>query len=181
MTKQVAVLIGSASQSSVNRWAFDYLQTVAPQSLQFTIVPIAHLPLYDRDLDAKSVPAYDEFRAAIKAADAVLWISPEHNGGASAMLKNAIDIGSRPMGQSAWTGKPLALMSVNAGASPRVTDQLRTLATGPALNMPTLPFAANVGDIFAGAFNEQGELVSEKGKATLQGFANAFAEFIEKF
>ncbi|MFB6347910.1 NADPH-dependent FMN reductase [Moraxella sp. ZJ142] len=181
MTKQVAVLIGSASKTSVNQWAFRYLQKVAPASLQLNLVQIDDLPLYDRDLDEQDVPAYTRLRAAIKAADAVLWISPEHNGAPSAMLKNAIDVASRPVGQSVWTGKPLGLISVNARGTARVTDQLRVVATGPALNMPTLPFAAHIGDIFAGAFDEQGELVSEPAKNTLNSFIHDFAKFIERF
>lgn len=181
MTKKVAVLIGSASKTSFNQLAFNYLKSVAPASLELEVVQIADLPLYDRDLDEQDVPAYTRLREAIKAADAVLWISPEHNGAPSAMLKNAIDVASRPAGQSVWTGKPLALMSVNTSGSPRVTDQLRTIATGPALNMPTMPFAAYFGGIFPGAFNEQGELVAEPAKAMLQNFITAFDQFIDKF
>lgn len=181
MKKQIAVLIGSASATSFNRLAVQHLQKIAPESLQLNIVEIADLPLYDRDLDTQDIPAYTRFREEIKKADAVIWVSPEHNGGPSAMLKNAIDIASRPMGQSVWTGKPLGLLSVNANGSSRVTDQLRTIATGPALNMPTLPFGAYFGGIFAGTFNEQGELVSEPAQLVLSGFIHAYAEFIAKF
>lgn len=181
MTKQVAVLIGSSSPSSFNHLAVKHLQKIAPASLQLNIVEIGDLPLYDRDLDAKDVPEYTRVREAVKAADAVLWVSPEHNGAPSAMLKNAIDVVSRPAGQSAWIGKPLALMTVNASGSPRVTDALRTVAAGTYINMPVLPFAATIGGIFAGAFNENGEVVSEPAKATLQGFIDAFAAFVEKF
>lgn len=181
MTKQIAVLIGSASQTSFNHLAVKHLQKIAPASLQLNIVEIGDLPLYDRDLESQDIPAYDRVREAVKNADGVIWVSPEHNGGYSAMLKNAIDVVSRPAGQSQWIGKPLALMSVSASGSPRVTDALRTIAAGAYINMPVLPFAANIGGIFAGAFNEQGELVSEGAKATLQGFINAYAEFVAKF
>lgn len=181
MTKQVAVLIGSASKTSYNQLVVNYLQKIAPQSLWLNIIDIAHLPLYDRDLDNQTVPEYHAFREAIRAADAVLWVSPEHNGAVSAMLKNAIDIASRPAGQSVWVAKPLGLITVNASGSPRVVDQLRTIATGPALNMPTLPFAAQIGGIFADAFNEAGELVSEQAKTTLNNFIIAYNEFIYRF
>lgn len=181
MKKQIAVLIGSNSKTSFNQLTVKHLQTIAPKSLQLNIIKINDLPLYDRDLDDQDIPEYTRFREEIKAADAVIWVSPEHNGGVSAMLKNAIDIASRPMGQSVWTNKPLGLISVNANGSSRTTDQLRTIATGPALNMPTLPFAVHFGGIFSGAFNEHGELICESAKATLQGFINAYADFIEKF
>ncbi|USZ14403.1 NAD(P)H-dependent oxidoreductase [Moraxella sp. FZFQ2102] len=179
--KKVAVFVGSASKTSFNHLAVKYLQKVAPASLELNVVDISDLPLYDRDLDEQDIPQYTRVREAIKAADAILWVSPEHNGGPSAMIKNAIDVGSRPMGQSVWNGKPLGLLSVNANGSPRVTDQLRTISTSPALNMPTLPFGAYFGGIFAGAFNEHGELVSEQAKAVLDGFINAYAEFVEKY
>lgn len=182
MKKQVAVLIGSASRTSFNHLVVKYLQKVAPESLQLNIVEIGDLPLYDRDLDDQDIPAYTRVREAVKAADAVIWVSPEHNAGVSAMLKNAIDVVSRPAGQSLWIGKPLGLVSVNASGSPRVTDYLRVIASGAYVNMPVLPFAANIGGIFAGAFiNEQGELVSEAAQNTLKGFIAAFDEFVAKF
>lgn len=181
MTKQVAVLIGSASKTSFNHLAVQYLQKIAPASVQLNIVGIGDLPLYDRDLDEQDVPQYTRVREAVRAADAVIWVSPEHNGGMSAMLKNAIDVVSRPAGQSLWIGKPLGLMSVSAAGSPRVTDTLRVLAAGAYINMPVLPYAANIGGIFAGAFNEQGELVSEAAQNTLKGFIEAYAAFVARF
>ncbi|WLF84449.1 NADPH-dependent FMN reductase [Moraxella sp. ZY210820] len=181
MTKQIAVLIGSASKTSFNHLAVKHLQKIAPSSLQLNIVEIGDLPLYDRDLDEQDIPQYTRVREAVKSADAVIWVSPEHNAGYSAMLKNAIDVCSRPMGQSVWIGKPLAILTVNASGSPRVADSLRTLASAPYINMPTLPFSAVIGGIFAGAFNENGELVSEQAQTTLQNFINAYAEFIARF
>ena len=181
MTKQVAVIIGSASKTSFNHLAVKYLQSVAPASLQLNIVEVGDLPLYDRDLDEQDVPAYTRVREAVKASDAVIWVSPEHNGGMSAMLKNAIDVVSRPAGQSLWVGKPLGLITVNASGSNRAVDALRTIAAGAYINMPVAPYAASVGGIFAGAFNEQGELVSEQAQGTLQGFINAYADFVSKF
>jgi chromate reductase len=181
MTKQVAVIIGSASKTSFNHLAVKYLQSVAPASLQLNIVEVGDLPLYDRDLDEQDVPAYTRVREAVKASDAVIWVSPEHNGGMSAMLKNAIDVVSRPAGQSLWIGKPLGLITVNASGSNRVVDALRTIAAGAYINMPVAPYAAAVGGIFAGAFNEQGELVSEQAQGTLQGFINAYADFVARF
>lgn len=181
MNKNIAVFIGSGSQTSYNHRTVQYLQSIAPQGLQLNIVDISDLPLYDRDLDTQTIPAYTRVREAVKQADAVLWVSPEHNGGISAMLKNAIDVVSRPAGQSAWVGKPLGIMVVSASGSPRVSDQLRVIASGAYINMPVLPFAANIGGIFGGTFNEQGEIVSESVKTTLQNFIQAYAEFIQRF
>lgn len=117
MSKKIAVLVGSASQTSFSQLVAKHLQNIAPASLSLEIVAIGDLPLYDRDMDTQDIPQFNRVRQAVKAADAVLWISPEHNGAVSAMLKNAIDVVSRPMGQSLWIGKPLGIVSVGAGAS----------------------------------------------------------------
>lgn len=178
MSKQVAVFIGSASKTSFNHAVVKHLQSIAPSDLQLNIVELGDLPIYDRDLDEQNVPSYNRVRDAIKAADAILWVSPEHNGQVSAMLKNAIDVGSRPSGQSAWIGKKVGFISVNARGSENVIQQLRDLANATYINMQAAPVAAAVGGIFAGSINEQGEVVSEDVKANLQHFINEFAQFV---
>lgn len=183
MTKKIAVLVGSASQTSVSQIVARYLAEVAPEGLTFNFVQIADLPLYDRDSDTQEIAQYQRLRADIAAADAVLLITPEHNGSFSAMIKNAIDVGSRPMGQSQWIGKPAGIVSVGAGAAGgvRAADQLRTVCSGAFINMPTASFAANVGGIFNGVIGENGEIVSEPVKAMLKGFIDAYADFVKRF
>lgn len=183
MTKQIAVLVGSNSATSVSQIVARYLQSIAPATIQLNFLQIADLPLYDRDLDTQDIVQYQRFRGEIAKADAVLFITPEHNGSFSAMIKNAIDIGSRPMGQSLWIGKPAGIVSVAAGAAGgvRAADQLRTICSGAFINMPTASFAANVGGIFNGVIGENGEIVSEPVKGMLNSFINAYADFVSKF
>ncbi|HGO5824260.1 TPA: NADPH-dependent FMN reductase [Mannheimia haemolytica] len=183
MAKQIAVLIGSGSKTSFSQLTVRHLQKMAPANIQLNVVEIADLPLYDRDLDENSPAQYTRVREAVAAADGVLLVTPEHNAGISAMLKNAIDVVSRPMGQSKWIGKPAGIVTV--GASPaggvRAADQIRTITSGSFVNMPTLPFALNVGNLFAGVFDEQGEITVEAVKISMQNFINAYADFVEKF
>ncbi|WGE33934.1 NAD(P)H-dependent oxidoreductase [Actinobacillus genomosp. 1] len=183
MTKQIAVLVGSGSKTSISQLVANHVKNIAPASIQLNFVNIADLPLYDRDLDENSPAEYTRFRAEIAQADGFLFVTPEHNGGMSAMMKNAIDVGSRPMGQSLWLGKPAGIVSVAAGMSGgvRAADQLRVVASGGFINMPVAPFAANVGGVFNGVLNEQGEIVSESVVGMLQGFINSYADFIAKF
>ncbi|HBO37728.1 MAG TPA: FMN reductase [Pasteurellaceae bacterium] len=183
MTKQIAVLIGSNSKTSFSKLVVKHLQKMAPAGLQLNVVDIADLPLYDRDLDENSPASYIRVRDAVAKADGVLWVTPEHNGAVSAMLKNAIDVVSRPMGQSKWIGKPAGIVSLGAGASGgvRAADQLRIIASGSFINMPVAPFAANVGGLFNGVFDEQGEIASEALAAMLQNFINGYADFVAKF
>ncbi|MDU8923449.1 NADPH-dependent FMN reductase [Pasteurellaceae bacterium LIM206] len=183
MTEQIAVLIGSASKTSFNKLVVSHLQKMAPAGLRLNVVEIADLPLYDRDLDENSPASYTRLREEIARADGVLFVTPEHNGAISAMLKNAIDIASRPMGQSKWLGKPAGIVTVGAGAAGgvRATDQLRTIASGAFVNMPVAPFAANVGGLFNGVFDENGEIAADGVKTMLQQFIDSYAAFVERF
>ena len=101
-----------------NRKAAHALLELAPAALDLEIIAIADLALYNEDLEkAENLPAsWATFRASIKAAHAVLFVTPEYNRSVPAPLKNAIDVGSRPYGKSVWDGKPAAVMSVSPGA-----------------------------------------------------------------
>lgn len=115
MTK-IAVIVGSLSQHSINRNMAQKIVENAPADVQIEEVYLADLPLYTQDLDALSIPAYDRVREQLKRADAVLIASPEHNRSVPAALKNVLDIGSRPFGQSVWNGKKVAVVTASPGS-----------------------------------------------------------------
>ncbi|SDI04653.1 NADPH-dependent FMN reductase [Pseudomonas panipatensis] len=113
----VAVLVGSLRKQSLNRKIAQALIALAPPSLKLEIVEIGELPLYNEDIDGATPPAsYTTFRERIRRADAVLFVTPEYNRSVPAPMKNAIDVGSRPYGKSAWNGKPGAVVSGSPGA-----------------------------------------------------------------
>ena len=112
----VAVLVGSLRKGSFNRKMANALMRMAPASLVLEIVEIGDLPLYNQDEDANPPAASAAFKARIQQADAVLFVTPEYNRSVPGVLKNAIDIASRPYGKSAWNGKPAAVISVSPGA-----------------------------------------------------------------
>ncbi len=115
--KNVAVLVGSLRKASLNRKMALALAAMAPPTLALKIVDIGELPLYNADLDGDAVPAaWAAFRQQIAGSDAVLFITPEYNRSVPSVLKNAIDVGSRPYGKSAWAAKPAAIVSVSPGA-----------------------------------------------------------------
>ena len=114
---KVAVLVGSLRQASINRKLALALAELAPPSLQLELVEIGELPLYNEDIDVSPAPeAYTRFRQQVKAADALLFVTPEYNRSVPGVLKNAIDVGSRPYGQSVFGGKPGAVLSASPGA-----------------------------------------------------------------
>lgn len=115
MTK-IAVIVGSLSQQSINRNVANEILKSTPSDMEIVPVQIGDLPLYTQDLDAVSIPAYDRVLAQLAAADAVLIVSPEHNRGVPAAVKNVIDIGSRPFGQSVWANKKVAVVTASPGS-----------------------------------------------------------------
>jgi len=115
--KPIAVLVGSLRKESFNRKMARALAALAPPSLDLQIVEIGDLPHYNQDLDPDHPPAaWVEFRQRVGAADGVLFVTPEYNRSVPGVLKNAIDVGSRPYGKSVWSGKPAAVVSVSPSA-----------------------------------------------------------------
>ncbi len=115
---QIAVVVGSLRRESLSRRLAHLLLELAPAGLTGAEVPIGDLPLFNQDFETdNTTPAsYETFRSAIRAADAVLFVTPEYNRSVPGALKNAIDVGSRPYGHSAWAGKPAAVVSCSPGA-----------------------------------------------------------------
>lgn len=177
-TRTVAVLVGSLRKDSVTRKVARALEALAPAHLRFDEIPIGDLPLYNQDDEANPPAAYKSFRERIRAADAVLFATPEYNRGLPAALKNAIDVGSRPYGQSAWNGKPAAIVSVAPGAIGAFGANHQLRQSLVFLNMPTLQFEAYVGNAFS-LFGETGELTNESTAEFLRTLAQAFADWIE--
>ena len=116
--RKVAVIVGSLRKESFNRKAAHELIALAPSDLAAEIVEIGQLPLYNQDDDDNGKPpaAWTAFRQRMGAFDAVLFVTAEYNRSVPGVLKNAIDVGSRPYGKSIWSGKPGAVVSVSPGA-----------------------------------------------------------------
>lgn len=180
MSKKVAVLIGSLRKGSFSRKVANQLINLAPSSLEMQIVEIGQLGHYNQDLDENPPAEWVAFREEIKSVDAVLFVTPEYNRSFSGVLKNAIDIGSRPYGHSVWEGKAGAIVSVTPsplgafGANHHLRQPMVFLNV--IMMQQPEAYVSNV----AGCFNEQGDLVREETKVFLQKYIDAFAAFVEK-
>src|SRR4051812_48083962 len=108
--RDVAVFVGSLRKESLNRKLANALFELAPAELKLSVVEIGQLSIYNQDQDETPPAEWTSFRERVKAADAVLFVTPEYNRSVPAVLKNALDVGSRPYGQSAWNGKPGAVV-----------------------------------------------------------------------
>ena len=181
-TKDVAVLVGSLRKDSLNRKVANALASLSPASLKPEIVGIGELALYNQDADAPGQvpPAWQAFRDRIKRADAVLFVTPEYNRSVPGVLKNAIDVGSRPYGQSAWEGKPGAVISVSPGAIGAYGANHHLRQSMVFLNVPMMQQPeAYIGGA-ASLFDEKGNLTNATTREFLGKFLTAFADWIER-
>ena len=179
--RNVAVVVGSLREGSLNRKLAHELVRLAPPRLNFSFVGIGALALYNEDLDKGEPPQeWQDFRAAIRAADAVLFVTPEYNRSIPGVLKNAVDVGSRPYGKSAWAKKPGAIVSVTPGALGAFGANHHLRQSCVFLDMPIMPqpeaYLAKAGDYFG----EDGRVKDEKLAGFLTDFIAAFADWVEK-
>ncbi len=181
MSKKIAVLVGSLRKESYNRKMAHALMSVAPESLNLHIVEIGSLPLYNQDLDDENRPAeaWLSFREQIKMSDGVLFVTPEYNRSVPGVLKNAIDVGSRPYGKSVWSKKPGAVISVSPGAIGGFGANHHLRQSFVFLDIPVLQQPeAYVGGA-ANLFNAQGELTNDDTKKFIQQFMSTYAQWVE--
>lgn len=179
-TRNVAVLVGSLRKESFSRKIATNLMKRAAASLNFEIVEIGHLPFYNEDDDAKVPPeAWTSFRRQIEPTDAVLFVTPEYNRSVPAVLKNALDVGSRPYGKSVWNAKPCAVVSVSPGAIGGFGANHHLRQSLVFLNMPTLQqpeaYIGGVGELL----DASGNLVNDATGSFQIKFLQAFGAWIE--
>jgi chromate reductase, NAD(P)H dehydrogenase (quinone) len=176
----VCVLVGSLRKASFNGMLANVLISLAPSSLKLDIVEIGNLPLYNEDLETDPSPApWTAFRRRVKAADAVLFVTPEYNRSVPAALKNALDVGSRPYRSSVWDRKPGAIVSSSPGTIGAFGANHHLRQSLVFLNVPTMQQPeAYVGHVDK-LFDEHGNFVNEGTGKFLQGFMQAFANWVE--
>lgn len=177
-TYNVAVLVGSLRKDSINRKIANALIELAPAALSLSTIEIGHLPIYNQDLDESPPAAWTQFRERIGAADAVLFVTPEHNRSVPAVLKNAIDVGSRPYGKSAWNGKPGAVVSASPGAIGGFGANHHLRQSLVFLNVPAMAQP----EVYLGGADKllgtDGKLANAGTRQFLEGFLQAFTAWI---
>jgi chromate reductase, NAD(P)H dehydrogenase (quinone) len=178
-TRHVAVIVGSLRKDSMNRKVALALAALAPSNLKLGIVEIGALSLYNQDLDDNPPAPWVSFRQQIKAADAVLFVTPEYNRSVPGVLKNALDIASRPYGHSVWDGKPGAVISVSPGASGAFGANHHLRQSLVFLNVPTMQQPeAYIGHADT-LFDASGNVSNPGTRDFLQKFVVEFAHWVD--
>jgi len=176
----VAVLVGSLRKASFSRKMALAADALAPDTLTCAIVEIGDLALYDEDAEREGPPAsWTTFREAMKAAQAVLFVTPEYNRSVPGVLKNAIDVGSRPYGASVFSGKPGAIISISPGAMGGFGANHHLRQSLVFLDVPVLQQPeAYIGGA-ASLFDEAGAIANPGTRDFIARFMAAFAAWVE--
>ncbi|WP_306345325.1 NADPH-dependent FMN reductase [Ornithinibacillus bavariensis] len=179
---KVGIILGSLRKESFSKKVASNVASLFPKGFETEFVEIGNLPLFNQDYegDLGTPSIYTEFRNKIKGLDAVLFVTPEYNRSVPAVLKNALDVASRPYGESAWSGKPAAIISISPGALSGfgANHHLRQILAF--LNMPVVQqpeaYIGNVHELL----DEEGKLTNEGTVQFLQTFVDTFVDLIQR-
>lgn len=176
---QIAVIVGSLRKDSFNRKLATAIERLAPADFQFTQLRIDDLPLYNQDDDGNQAASVLRLKSEVKAAQGLLFVTPEYNRSIPGVLKNALDHGSRPYGQSAWGGKPAGVIGASVGAIGTALAQQHLRNVLGYLDVPTLGQPEGFIHAKEGLFDADGN-VGEGSRKFLQGWVDAYAAWVKQ-
>lgn len=175
---KIAVIVGSLRKESYNLKTAKTLIAIAPESLDLEIIEIGNLPMFNQDLEPNPPKEWVSFRDKIKSVDGLLFLTPEYNRSVPAVLKNAIDVGSRPYGHNVWNEKPGAVVSVSTGNISGFGANHHLRQSLIFVNVPTMAQPeAYIGGV-AALFDDNGEMTNDSTRGFLVKFMVAFEKWI---
>jgi chromate reductase, NAD(P)H dehydrogenase (quinone) len=180
--RNIALIVGSLRQGAYTRLVAQALIELAPHTLKLNEVGIGELPFYNQDLETDTPPApWRAFRDHIRKSDAVVFVTPEYNRGMPGVLKNAIDVGSRPPKESVWRGKPALVVSQTPGRLGAMSAHQQLRLTLSVIGVPVMPapevYIPEVGKLFG----PDGKLTAEDTRKLLSSVLNDFDTWIGRF
>ena len=175
-TMAILGIVGSLRKDSYNRQALNAARELMPEGAALELIELRDIPVFDQDDDFALPPAVVEFKRRILAADALVFATPEYNHSIAGPLKNAIDWASRPYGQSAWTGKPAAVMGASVGAMGTSLAQAHLRQVLMALDMPLVNQPQVTIADAAQRFDQQGKLTDEPTRRLIRDLMAALVQ-----
>src|SRR6267154_1387100 len=180
MAHHVVAIVGSLRKESFSLKVANALAKLAPAALKLDVTTLHGISFFNQDLEATPPADWSAFREKLQKSNGVLFVTPEYNRSISGVLKNAIDVGSRPYGKSSFLGKPTGIVSNSPGALGGVSaaKHLQNILpgiSGPIMQQPEI-YQNGVGD----AFDDKGELIKESLRKVLKQYIDAFAAHVEK-
>ena len=179
-THNIVVIVGSLRKESFTLKIANALARLAPASLKLDVVTLNGISFFNQDLEATPPADWVAFREKIQKSDGVIFVTPEYNRAIPGVLKNAIDVASRPYGKSSFLGKPMGIISNSPGplggvSAAKTLQNILPGISGPILGQPEI-YLNGVGD----AFDDKGELTKDSLKTVLKQYIDAYAAFVER-
>lgn len=179
--KTIGIIVGSLRKQSFNKSIANYVASVIPDEYQVKFIDISDVDMFNQDLEDNPPASWTRLREDVKSSDAYLFFTPEYNRSVPAVLKNVLDVASRPYGQNVWAHKPAGVVSVSMGAmggfgaNHHLRQSLSFLDVYP-LQQPE----AYIGNVM-GVLDDKGNVVNEDTKNYLKSYVDAFLSWINKF
>lgn len=177
---RVAVIIGSNRRESINRKLAEALVRLAGDSIDARYIRIDDLPMYNQDLEGNRPETVNRFAEEVAATDALLVVTPEFNRSLPAVLKNAIDWGSRPMDRNVWKNKVAAITGTSPGAIGTAVGQQHLRQILGILGSIVVGGEAYI-SFKPDLIDERGEIANEGTRAFLQAYLDNFLVIATKF
>jgi chromate reductase len=180
-THTIVTIVGSLRKESFSLKIANALAKLAPASLKLDVTTLESISFFNQDLEANPPADWLAFREKLQKSNGVLFVTPEYNRSISGVLKNAIDVGSRPYGKSSFNGKPTGIVSNSPGqlggvSAAKHLQNILPGICGPIMQQPEIYYLNGVGD----AFDDKGGLIKESLQKVLKQYIDAFAAFVEK-
>lgn len=177
----IGVIIGSLRKDSWNRKLAHAVEKLMPAGFQFHYIRIDDLPLFSQDLEADYPPAARRLKQDIEAAQALLFVTPEYNRSMPGVLKNAIDLASRPWGTNSFAGKPAAVMGASIGAAGTALAQQHLRNSLVFVNVLVLAQPEVFIQAKDGLFDADGNIAKDDTRKFLQQFVERYVAWIQRF
>jgi chromate reductase len=175
----IAIIVGSLRKDSVNRKVAQAMCSLAADRLDCSILEIGNLALFNQDLEASPPPEWAAFKEQVAAADGILFVTPEYNRSVPGVLKNAIDVASRPYGKSAWEKKPAAIITASPGGVGGFGANHALRQSCVFLDMPVMQQPeAYLGHVTDKSFGEDGAISDPALAKVVRRIAFAFADWV---
>jgi chromate reductase, NAD(P)H dehydrogenase (quinone) len=180
MSHHVLVIVGSLRKESFSLKIAHALAKLAPASLTLEVITPHGISFFNQDLEANPPADWLAFREKIQKSDGIIFVTPEYNRAIPGVLKNAIDVGSRPYGKSSFLGKPTGIISNSPGplGGVNAAKSLQNILPGICGTIMGQPetYLTAIGD----AFDDKGNLIKEPLQKVLQQYIDAFAAFVQR-
>jgi chromate reductase, NAD(P)H dehydrogenase (quinone) len=178
---KIAVLVGSLREKSLSQLVAKAMAELAQPTLDLVFPTIGDLPLYNEDLESNVPKPWQRFREEIRDARAAIFVTPECNRSVPGVLKNAIDVGSRPYGQAAWTGKPAAVVSHSPGSLGGFGANHHLRQSLVFLDMFALPQPEVYLSNSTKLFDASGKMINDGARSLLEALLQKFELWIRQF